>query len=135
MNCKKLTVKDLMSSYLYTVNPKEMLTDVCAHMSGRNIGLALIMEDGRLIGVFSERDLLHLIGTLGSDLESIRVSAVMTTEIDTISEDARLEDGIRHMLEQHRRHLIVTRDGDPVGVFSLRSAKLLELINPLQPTQ
>lgn len=88
-------------------------------MAERRIGSALVMEQERLVGIFTERDVLR---AMGEQFDAARhpVSEWMTSNPITVPPDTPARDALKTMLDRNFRHLPVT-DGDRVvGVVSMR---------------
>lgn len=89
-------------------------------MADRHIGCVMIVEDGRLEGIFTERDLTVRIVAKGRDPAKTKLSQVMTKNPDTVSPDDTPAAALERMRERGFRHLPVL-DGDRiVGIISIR---------------
>ena len=91
------------------------------------VGAVVVYDTGGSRGIFSERDLARAVAD-GADLEEERVSEYMTEAPVTISEEAPLGEAVELMHEHAVRHLVVTRDGDIVGMLSARD--VLRALSP-----
>ena len=100
--------------------PTASVFDVAALMSEARIGCIPVLEGERLVGVFSERDLMTRVVVEGRDPRETRVGDVMTTEVVT----ARLDDRGERCLEKMRscgcRHLPVVADSRVIAMISMR---------------
>ena len=76
------------------------------------------MEGDRLVGIFTERDLLMRMAAAGRDLDRTAISEVMTREPDTIGADEPVAEAIRRMDEFSYRYLPVIEDSKVLGVIS-----------------
>ncbi|HEY0836601.1 MAG TPA: CBS domain-containing protein [Azospirillum sp.] len=89
-------------------------------MTERRIAAVLVTEGRRLVGIFTERDLTTRVVAAGRDPDTTRLSEVMTADPDTLGPDAPAGEALA-LMERHRyRHLPVVRDGDVVGIVSIR---------------
>lgn len=86
-------------------------------------GSVVVLEDGRLVGILTERDLLAAVAA-GSGLEEATVGEHMTREVVTADGDWEVYEAAAEMTDHHIRHLVVTADGDVVGVLSIRDLLL-----------
>ena len=113
------TVREVMSSELVTVEPRSTVAEAATVMGGRHVGSALVMEEGRIAGIFTERDILR---ALASDFDAARhaVSQWMTKDPVAIGPETSIREARDTMLEQGFRHLPVTDGGSLVGMVSLR---------------
>ncbi len=84
-------------------------------------GAVLVMEDGKLVGIFSERDVLTKIVHSNMDPTEVKVGEVMTRNPRSLPEHNRIEDAMKLMIENGFRHLPITdENGSPSGLVSVR---------------
>lgn len=96
------------------------LREVIATMQKRRVAAVVITEKERVVGIFTERDVLNRIVGLSLN-EDLPISDVMTREPRVLSPDDRIADAIRLMTEQGYRHIpLVDREGRNVGLISAR---------------
>ncbi len=91
-------------------------------MERKNVGALLVVDDGRLVGIFTERDIVFRVVARGLDVESTRVADVMTRAPHTVGPDERFGYALLMMHEKSFRHLPVVDGGRIVGMLSARSA-------------
>jgi CBS domain-containing protein len=91
-------------------------------MKERRIGALLVVHDGRLAGIFTERDALFRVVAEGRDPAKTRVADVMTANPRTITPDRPFGHALHLMYEGGFRHVPVVDNGRPVGVVSARDA-------------
>jgi CBS domain-containing protein len=96
-------------------------------MVERNIGAVPVVHDGKLVGIFSERDLMRRVVAEGLDPRSTCLAEVMTEDPLTISTNEELENCMALMRRHGFRHLPVCHDGLLVGMVSLRDILLHDL--------
>jgi CBS domain-containing protein len=89
-------------------------------MTRAHIGAIPILVEDRLIGIFSERDLMTRVVVAGRDPHTTLVSEVMTTEVETASLEEHVDFCVEKMKRVGCRHLPVIVDGKIVGVVSMR---------------
>ena len=102
------------------VQPDETVAQVVSRMNGQRNGCALVVEEGRLVGIFTERDVLEKVasGDAGPDA---RVRDLMTRDPDTLPESANVAFALNRMSVEGYRHIPVVDDaGNPVGVGGMR---------------
>ena len=107
-----------MSSDLLSVETSASITEVAQRMVERNVGAVLVLGDGRLAGILTERDVLRAVARGLSD--ATRVGACMTAHPETIAPDDTTEHAAVLMLHGGFRHLPVVEGDDLVGVISIR---------------
>jgi CBS domain-containing protein len=116
-----------MTRDLLVVAPDERLTDVIVRMAERNVGAVLVMDDGRLAGILTERDVLRAVAS-GIDLGG-PVTSRMTHAPDTIESTDSVEHAAVLMIHGGFRHLPVVEDGEPVGILSIRDLVRVALVD------
>ena len=91
-------------------------------MNERNVSSVLVVDAGRLIGIFTERDAVSRVLAEGRDANATRLSDVMTRHPKTIDPDKPVGHALLMMYEGGFRHVPVVKDGHPVGLISARDA-------------
>ena len=89
-------------------------------MAENGCGSILVMEGERLLGIFTERDLLTRVAAAEKSLERTHLREVMTPNPDTVRADEPVKEAIRKMDEFSYRYLPVLEDGRVIGVLSTR---------------
>ncbi|MDP1718599.1 MAG: CBS domain-containing protein [Burkholderiales bacterium] len=91
-------------------------------MKRHEIGALMVVDDGKLVGVFTERDALFRVVAEGRDTQSTRLADVMTANPQTIDPDKPFINALQMMHEGRYRHVPVVENGRPVGMISARDA-------------
>ena len=125
-------VPDIVSDQdLSFLKPDDSVSSAIDLMTDRKIGAVLIAEEGRLAGIFTERDVLHRLVKAKKDLVNTPLGDVMTADPLCVQPDAPALAALQIMSEKGFRHLpVVTAEGKIVGIVSIRDlygAVLLEL--------
>ena len=122
-------IADVMSLRVLTVTPDETVQLAITRMLEENVGSVAVCEGNRLVGIFTERDVLRLAGE-NSELQELRVGDVMTRRVLTVSPDDDILAAGSLMAERRIRHLPVVQDGMVMGIVGLRDVtrSLLELV-------
>jgi len=105
---------------LATVTPDISVAEVSALMTDRRIGAILVLEKGKLAGIFTERDALTRVLAKGVDPAATAVGKVMTRNPDTIQPTESVQTALDLMAERGYRHLPVIDDGKLYGIISIR---------------
>lgn len=105
---------------LFHVSSTAIVRDVARTMSERNIGAIAVLDAGKLVGIFSERDMLTRIVAEGRNPDDTRVDSVMTKELIVAGPDDDINDALQKMHECNCRHLPVVHGGSLVGMISIR---------------
>ncbi len=113
------TVKDILHTDLRTIGTHETLERAARVFAGEVLGLLIVVEQDRLAGVLSERDVVRSLGE-GDDPAETHVFDVMTEDVVTIDASATIQQAVELMLDDEIRHLVVTEKGAPYGIVSAR---------------
>jgi CBS domain-containing protein len=106
--------------HLISVEPDATVMDVAVTMSEGRIGAIPIIEGERLVGIFSERDLMTRVVVSGRDAHETRVEEVMTPKVVTAGLDEPVERCLEKMRRAGCRHLPVVQDGRVIAMLSMR---------------
>lgn len=107
--------------FVVASEPDTTVREVSETMAERSIGAVAVCEGDRIVGIFSERDLLSKVVAKGKDPDLVLVEDVMTSPVVTASEDTPVLEGLEIMLEGRFRHLpLLGEHGQLVGIVSLR---------------
>jgi CBS domain-containing protein len=121
-------VRDILSNrVLFSVEENETVAEVARQMAEVHVGAILVLQNGRLRGVFSERDIMLRVVLQRLNPDHTAVHTVMSTEVTTVDESASLEEAMEAMHRHSCRHLPVTRGGEVVGFLSMRDIMDFEL--------
>ena len=112
-------IRDVMSKEVFLVGPSTTVAEAATIMGEKHVGSAIVVEDDRLAGIFTERDIVRALGQ-DFDAASHRVSNWMTAKPTTITPDATTDDALDLMLKGGFRHLPVLDGERVVGVVSIR---------------
>ena len=110
---------------VYTVQSGSSIKDTVKYMASKGVGLVPVMKDDKLIGVFSERDLVNRVVAKEVDLNSSFVDEVMSKNLVLGKIDEPNESVLAKMKEAKTRHILIIDNEKLVGVLSLRD--LLEI--------
>jgi CBS domain-containing protein len=113
------TVEEIMTRDPRTVNADDAIVEAARTMRDSDIGDVVVLEDGQVSGIVTDRDIVVRGVAEGRDADSTTVSEVCTTGIETIDPDSSVDDALRMMREHDIRRLPVTKNGRPVGILSL----------------
>lgn len=114
------------SKNLYTVQSGAKIIEVVNYMAEHNIGLVPVLgNDGKLLGVFSERDLVRRVIAKGLDLHTTTVDSIMTKELVIASINESHQECLKKMKDKNIRHILIIDDKKLHGILSMRD--LLEI--------
>jgi CBS domain-containing protein len=121
-------VREIMSSgEVCRATPGITVRDACCLMAQRQCGSVLVVERGRLLGIFTHGDLVGRVLATGLDPNLTLLVEVMTKEPDTIRPDDSVDEAIRLMDECGYRHLPVVDRGEVVGMVALCDCSIEDL--------
>jgi signal-transduction protein with cAMP-binding, CBS, and nucleotidyltransferase domain len=129
-------VRDIvLNRVLFSVEVNETVAGVARQMADVRVGAILVLQNGQLRGVFSERDLMLRVVLQRLDPETTPVWTVMTSEVTTIDESASLEEAMEAMHRHSCRHLPVLRAGKVAGFLSMRDLMDFQLARQAEELQ
>lgn len=112
-------LRDIGIRHLLTVDPDVTLRRAAKVMADREVGSAVVMEDGSVAGIITERDILNAVAA-DVDVDERRVEEVMTRDVVSGSPGWEIVRAVTTMTEGGFRHLLVMEMNEPVGIVSLR---------------
>lgn len=104
---------------IFAVDPSVMVYEAIEVMCEKNIGGLLIVEDNRLVGIFTERDYARKIILKGKSSKETPIRDIMTTNLITVDSETSIEECMQVMVSCKIRHLPVVDNGDLVGIISI----------------
>lgn len=114
-------IRDIMRyGFLFTVQRATMVADAVRMMAAHNVGIVSVLEGDKLVGVFSERDVVRRVVDRGVDPARTPVGDVMTTELVVADADEDYQSAMRKMDQANIRHLLVVSEGRILSMISIR---------------
>ena len=108
------------SAALWSVSPDDTVFDAIKVLAEKGVGALIVMENGKLAGILSERDYTRKVALHGKNSKEIKVREIMTANVLKVSPKTRTRECMAIMSEKNIRHLPVV-DGDTVvGMLSIR---------------
>ncbi|MGD0673195.1 MAG: CBS domain-containing protein [Candidatus Binatus sp.] len=115
-------LSEVVSQPVLTVSPSTTLADTIHLMQKERRSCVLIMENNRLVGIFTERDILMKVAAQPLDLLHTPVSGSMTADPFTLPADANVAFALNKMVLEGFRHIpLVDGAGRPTAVVSMRN--------------
>jgi CBS domain-containing protein len=114
-----VSIADVMSTRLVHVEPGATVLEAIRCMAEAGVGSVAVCDGSRLVGIFTERDVLRLAGETAA-LDAVPVSEAMTRDVITVSADADLLSAARLMGERRIRHLPVVEGENLLGMIGIR---------------
>ncbi|MBI1897717.1 MAG: CBS domain-containing protein [Acidobacteria bacterium] len=116
---KVRTILDRKGRDLWSLPPDASVFDAIRLMSDKQVGALLVIEQGRLTGVVSERDYARKVILQGRSSKDTAVREIMSTGVISVAPDETIDECMRIMTAQHVRHLPVIEEGKVVGILSI----------------
>ena len=104
----------------WSLSPQDTVFDALQTLANHNVGALMVLDNGKLVGVFSERDYTRKIALAGKSSKDTKVQDIMTANVVSVAPTVRTRDCLALMSQKKIRHLPVV-DGDRVlGMISIR---------------
>jgi len=104
------------------VAPTVTVLEAIEEMVRKRVGAVAVVQGGHLVGIFSERDVMLRVVMTRRDPSGTKTAEVMTSKVETATEDTTAGEALSLMLERHIRHLpIVDSQGRVLGMLSIRN--------------
>lgn len=114
-----MNVEELMIKNVVKVNPDTLVEEAVRIMNANEIGCLIISENGKPVGIITERDLLKRVLEQGRSPRTIKVAEIMSKPVIYGDSQMELEDAARIMFRKKVKKLPITRDGELVGLITL----------------
>ena len=117
------TIREILKAQpiqVWHVPPEATVYEVLEVMAARNIGAVPIVERGKLVGIFSERDCARHLVLKQLSARDTQVRQLMSTPVLYVGLDHTIEDCMALMTEKHVRHMPVLEKNELVGIVSMR---------------
>ena len=99
----------------------ESVADLADRMGKMKVGCTLIVKDGKLAGICSERDIVQKVLCTGADPQGVRVEEIMTPDPESLQPDDSVAFALHLMHIGGYRHVpLVNEEGEPVGIVSVK---------------
>lgn len=102
-----------------TIGPSAPVVELLAQLTAYNVGALPVVDDGRLVGIVSERDVVRRLHADGPGLLDARVAEIMTPDVTSCAPEDKVADLARIMTAGRFRHLPVVVNGSLAGIVSI----------------
>ena len=119
MKTLQQVLMDKKHKEIISIAPNRPVFDALVILAEYKIGALVVMEDGDLVGIFSERDYAREVVLQGRSSKTTLISAVMTKKVITGQLQDTVESALTMMSDKNIRHLPVVENGVVVGMLSL----------------
>ncbi len=107
------------SNAVWSLPPEATVYDAIKMMAEKSAGAMLVVSEGKLVGIVSERDYARKVILKGKMSRDTKVSEIMSSPVTTVDLERTADECMRLMTEKHIRHLPVIDQGKLVGVVSI----------------
>ena len=114
-----LKLKAQHNQQVHTIAPGQMVLDALRLMAEKNIGALPVVDNGKLVGVVSERDYARKMVLMGRSSVGTPVSAIMSHKVITVDSSQSVETCMGILTDSLLRHLPVVEDGQLLGLLSI----------------
>jgi len=115
--------RDLLKSkrqdFIVSVTPNATVLEAIKVMAENNVGALLVMQDGKIAGILSERDIVRKVDRLGKTSATAQVREIMTEKVLYVNATQPIEECMALMTEKRIRHLPVLQGDQLLGVISI----------------
>jgi CBS domain-containing protein len=118
ISVKKLLAGKTMPRII-SLRPDNTVIEALMLMEETNVGAVLIMDNDKLVGIFSERDYARKGIIKGRKAKSTPLTEVMIQDVHTVSPDMDIEDCMNLFIDKYIRHLPVVKDDQLIGILSI----------------
>jgi CBS domain-containing protein len=118
MNTVSELLQDKIREVAY-IEPNETAHDAMQLMADKKIGALLVEENGKMVGIISERDYPGKAKALHKPLQDVLVKEIMSSHVVHVSPDDTIEHCMELVTKNHVRHLPVLKDGKILGIISI----------------
>ena len=114
------TIQDIMTRDVQTVASQDTVQRAAQLMDELNVGAIPVLDNGKLVGMITDRDITVRSAAIGQDPRSTKVTDVMSTDVRTCTPGQSIEDVLSQMGDvQIRRLPVVDKSGKVIGIVSL----------------
>ncbi len=115
-----MKTQDIMTSQVETISPTESTKDAAVKMRDLHIGALLVVDQGQLVGMITDRDICCKVIATGRDAVMTQVKEVMIKELTTCFDDQDITDAAKIMADRHVRRLpVMHHDNSLAGMLSI----------------
>lgn len=110
---------DKKGSDIWSTTPDASVYDALLLLAEKNVGALLVLQEGELVGIISERDYARKVALRGKASVKTPVKEIMTENVVTVSPQTTVEEAMALMTDKRIRHLPVVEEDKLVGVISI----------------
>lgn len=127
---KVMDVLKTKGSDVWSISSQETAFKALEIMADKNIGALLVIDEGQLVGVFSERDYARKVILKGKSSRETTVGELMNSPVFSVNPHMSIEECMALITASHHRHMPVIEDGKLIGIISIG-----DVVNAIITTQ
>ncbi|CDF94562.1 MULTISPECIES: CBS domain-containing protein [unclassified Pseudomonas] len=112
-------LKSVQNQHVHSIAPEQTVLEALRIMAEKNVGALPVIEDGQVVGVFSERDYARKMVLHGRSSVATPVRTIMSAPVVTADSQQSIERCMEVMTDSHLRHLPVLDNGQLIGLLSI----------------
>lgn len=112
-------IKNKAVQSIFTISPNATVLEAIKIMADKGVGALVVVEDEKVVGIFSERDYTRKIALMERSSNNTLVSDIMTSKVISVSLNNTVEECLNLMTDRHLRHLPVLENEKLVGFISI----------------
>ncbi|MBX7212086.1 MAG: CBS domain-containing protein [Verrucomicrobiaceae bacterium] len=105
--------------HVWTIGPEATVYEAIHLMAGKNVGALPVLDEGKLVGIISERDYMSKVMLRGRSSRETHVREIMTRDVASVGPDQGISECMSIVTERRVRHLPVIEDGRLIGIVSI----------------
>jgi len=113
-----MLVKDVMNPDVKTISPDATVQEAAALMTKFSIGSLIVVEDTKVVGIITERDIMTKVVAEAADASQVKVKDIRTKDVIMIDADADVEDAVEIMMEKKIKKLPVISRNRLIGIVT-----------------
>ena len=113
------TLLEAKGKEIWTIEPRQTAFKALETMAQKNVGALLVVERGKLVGIFSERDYARKVILKGKSSKETTVGELMTRDVFYADPEDTLQESMALMTAKHIRHMPVLKDNNLIGMVTL----------------
>ncbi len=113
-----MQVKDVMKTQVVVAKPDANVKESAKIMTDIDIGCLVVLDNDKIVGIITERDILKKIVAEGADAEKVKIEDIMSKDVTTIDIDKTVENAAELMVEKKIKRLPVVNNGKLVGIIT-----------------
>lgn len=113
-----MLVKDVMNIKVKTIDKNSNVQQAAKIMTEHSIGSLIVVENKKLVGIITERDIMTKVVAGRKDSANVKVKDIMTSKVTVIEPDADIDEAVKTMLEKNIKKLPVVQAGMLIGILT-----------------